>query len=119
MALLSLDKIVIPMRGDFIPIEGIQGIIILIFENYFSSSLQKYAVHVIIVNTQLKAFQLKVPTMYESAFNNYQINLGGAKAFDAIRTELIHFCYEQFKSFPSYFATTESAINSINEWQNL
>lgn len=53
------------MRGDFILIEVISGIIILIYENYFSSALQKYAVCVSIVNTQLKAFQLKLTSMYE------------------------------------------------------
>ena len=60
---ISLDKILIPMPGDFISIAGIQGMFILIFENHFSSVLQKYAAYVIIVNTQLKAFQLKVPTI--------------------------------------------------------
>lgn len=65
MALLSLDKIVIPMRGDFISIEGISGSVILLLEKYFSSILQKNAVCVIIFNTQLKAFQIKVTNTYE------------------------------------------------------
>lgn len=119
MALVSSDKIVIPMTADFSSIEGIQGIFMLLFGEYPSFALQNYAADIITFNTQVKTFQLKLPTIYEFAFNNYTINLGVAKAFDALRTELINFCYEQFKSFPSYFTTSESAINSINEWQNL
>ncbi|MFN6154761.1 MAG: hypothetical protein ACK4YK_09445, partial [Dolichospermum sp.] len=42
---------------------------------------------------------------------------GVAAAFDSIRTELIDFCYTQFKDFPALFTPCENTPNSIEEWE--
>lgn len=117
MALVSSDKLVIPMMADFSSLEGIKGLFMLLFGKYPSAALKQYADDIITFNKQVDSFQLQLPVIYEFVFNNYTSNLGVATAFDSIRTELINFCYEQFKNFPSLFAPCNNTPNTINEWE--
>ncbi len=117
MALVSSDKLVVPMMADFSSVEGIKGVFMLLFGKYPSAALKKYAEDVITFNTQIERFNLQLPVLWEFAFNNYTVNLGVAKAYDSLRTELISFCYKQYKTFPSLFASTDKTISSQDEWE--
>jgi cellulose biosynthesis protein BcsQ len=117
MALVSSDKLVVPMMADFSSVEGIKGVFMLLFGKYPSVALKNYAEDVITFNTQIERFNLQLPVLWEFAFNNYTVNLGVAKAYDSLRTELINFCYKQYKTFPSLFASTNKTISSQEEWE--
>ncbi|MBW4478715.1 MAG: ParA family protein [Tolypothrix brevis GSE-NOS-MK-07-07A] len=118
MALVSSNKIVIPMMADYSSLEGIKSLFMLLYGEYPSAALKQYADDIITFNKQVTHFQLQLPTIYEFVFNNYTINDGVAAAFDSIRTELITFCYDQFKKFPSLFALCENTPTSKEEWEN-
>lgn len=118
MALVSSDKLVIPMMADFSSLEGIKGLFMLLFGEYPSAALKRYADDIITFNKQVDSFKLKLPVIYEFVFNNYTIKDGVATAFDSIRTELINFCYEQFTKFPSLFAACQNTPNLIKQWEN-
>ncbi|MBD1926579.1 ParA family protein [Trichocoleus sp. FACHB-90] len=118
MALVSSDKVVIPMMADFSSLEGIKALFMLLFGKYPSAALKRYADDVITFNKQVDSFNLKLPVIYEFVFNNYTIKDGVATAFDSIRTELIDFCYEQFELFPSLFARCDNKPTSLTEWEN-
>jgi len=117
MALVSSDKLVIPMMADFSSLEGIKGIFMLLFGKYPSAAVQQYADDVITFDKQVKSFNLKLPDIYRFVFNNFTIKDGVATAFASIKTELIKFCYEQFNEFPSLFATYKETLNSPEEWE--
>jgi len=118
MALVSSDKIVIPMMADYSSLEGIKSLFMLLFGKYPSRALKQYADDIITFNNQVERFGMQLPSIYEFVFNNYTIKDGVAAAFDSIRTELIDFCYTQFKDFPALFASCENTPNSIKEWEN-
>jgi len=117
MALVSSDRLIVPMMADFSSVEGIKGVFMLLFGKYPSAALKNYAEDVITFNTQIERFDLSLPVLWEFAFNNYTVNLGVAKAYDSLRTELISFCYKQYKTFPSLFASTDKTISSQDEWE--
>jgi cellulose biosynthesis protein BcsQ len=119
MALVSSDRLIVPMMADFSSVEGIKGVFMLLFGKYPSAALKNYAEDVITFNTQIERFDLPLPVLWEFAFNNYTVNLGVAKAYDSLRTELISFCYKQYKTFPSLFASTNKTISSQGEWETI
>ncbi|BDA75991.1 hypothetical protein CAL7716_101570 (plasmid) [Calothrix sp. PCC 7716] len=88
MALVSSDKIVIPMMADFSSLEGIKSLFMLLYGQYPSAALQQYADGIITFKSQVEQFKLKLPSIYEFAFNNYTIKDGVATAYDSIRDEL-------------------------------
>lgn len=106
------------MMADFSSLEGIKGLFMLLFGEYPSAALKRYADDIITFNKQVDSFKLKLPVIYEFVFNNYTIKDGVATAFDSIRTELINFCYEQFTKFPSLFAACQNTPNLIKQWEN-
>jgi cellulose biosynthesis protein BcsQ len=116
MALMSSDYLVVPMMADFTSVEGIRGIFVMLYGKYPSPALQKYAQNVVTFAKQVVQFDLKPPQVYELVFNNYTSNLGVAKAYDALRAELVAFSYNQFDSFPKLFAATAAAPTSMAEW---
>lgn len=118
MALVSSDYLIVPMMADFTSIEGIKSIFMMLYGEYPTAALKKYADNVITFNKQMEQFNLTPPKIYEFVFNNYTANLGVAMAYDSIRNELLNFCYEQYKKFPNYFASTQSVISSSNDWEN-
>ena len=118
MALLYSDYLIIPMMADFTSLEGIKGILMLLYEQYPSESLKKYASKVITFNKQVKQFELKLPKIKQFVFNNYTSNKGVANAYNSIRQELINFCYEQYQSFPQYFTKNDHPLNCLSTWQN-
>lgn len=119
MALLSSDRLVIPMMADFTSIEGIKGIFAMLYGKYPSQAMQKYAENVITFTKQVDNFKLTLPRIFEFAFNNYTVKAGIATAFQALRSELADFCYEQFVNFPDLFAPTDSAVTDLEHWSNV
>lgn len=118
MGLVSSDYIITPMMADFSSLEGIKGLLMLLYGKYPSAALQTYAEGIITFNRQIEQFNLQLPTMYEFVFNNFTTNLGVATAYDSVRSELIEFCKKQFDNFPDLFTNTNNAINSSSDWSS-
>lgn len=116
MGLVSSDYIITPMMADFSSLEGIKGLLMLLYGRYPSSALQTYAENIVTFNKQVEQFNLKLPTMCKFVFNNYTTNLGVATAYDSVRSELIEFCKMQFDRFPDLFTNTNSQVNSLSDW---
>lgn len=116
MALVSSDKLVIPMMADYSSLEGIKGLFMLLYGQYPSAALTQYASNIITFNSQVSSFRLQLPIIYQFVFNNYTSNLGVAIAFNSIRTELTNFCYEQYRNFPKFFTGYNSTPTSLDEW---
>lgn len=118
MGLLSSDHIIVPMMADFSSLEGIKGILMLLYGQYPSKAQQKYAEGIVTFNSKVKETGLSTPTLYEFVFNNFTVNSGVAKAFDSVRGELIEFCYEQWVAKRELFTSTEKNISSSSDWEN-
>lgn len=116
MALVSSDKLVIPMMADFSSLEGLKGLFMLLYGKYPSAAVKQYARNRITFDSQVKSFNLPLPFIYEFAFNNFTSNHGVATAYNSIRTELIDFCYKQFIQYPDLFADCSSTPTSFDEW---
>jgi chromosome partitioning protein len=119
MALLSSDRLVIPMMADFTSIEGIKGIFAMLYGKYPSQAMQRYAQNVITFTRQVENFTLTLPKIYEFAFNNYTVKAGIATAFQSLRSELAEFCYKQFVDFPELFAATNVPVDSLSAWNEM
>jgi cellulose biosynthesis protein BcsQ len=117
MALVSSDYLIIPMMADFSSIEGIKSIFMMLYGEYPTAALKKYAHNIITFNKQMDHFKLKAPRICEFVFNNYTANLGVAAAYDSIRNELSKFCYAQYTKFPHHFAPTKETVKSSKEWE--
>lgn len=119
MALVSSDALVIPMMADFSSLEGIKGILMLLYGKYPSAAVRKYANKVVTFTRQIQNFQLNLPKIFELPFNNFTVNAGVAAAFDAVREELVNFTYEQYVADPSIFYPPNSAVSSKGEFESL
>lgn len=117
MALVSSDKLIIPMMADYSSIEGIKGIMTLLYDEYPTSALKTYAENIMTFNKQLTNFKLELPVIDRFVFNNYTSNLGIANAFLSVKNELVSFCIEQYKNFPQYFS--DKSIKDIDQWERL
>ncbi|WP_122524616.1 ParA family protein [Pseudomonas viridiflava] len=118
MALVSSDHLVVPMMADFSSLEGIKGILMLLYGKFPSAAAKNYASTVVTFNRQILQFGLKLPDIYELVFNNYTVNSGVATAYDAIRSDLIQYAWEQFKLDPSIFAGTGDPIATRKQWED-
>jgi hypothetical protein len=105
--------------ADFSSIEGIKGILSMLYGKYPSPAMQRYAQNVVTFAKQVKQFELELPTIFELAFNNYTVMMGIAAAFESIRNELIEFCYAQYINFPELFAQLAVPPSSMSEWELL
>lgn len=119
MALMSSDRLVIPMMADFTSIEGIKSIFSMLYGKYTSQAMQRYAQNVVTFNKQVANFKLELPRIFELVFNNYTVKDGIATAYGSLRSELTEFCYQQYKAFPELFAGVANPIASLQEWQNV
>lgn len=119
MALVSSDALVIPMMADFSSLEGIKGILMLLYGKYPSAAVRNYANKVVTFNRQVQQFGLSLPQIFELPFNNFTTNLGVATAFDSVREELIDFVWNQYVADPSIFWPTTNPVNDIKAWENL
>ena len=95
MGLVSSDYLVVPMMADFSSLEGIRGILMLLYGKYPSAQFQKFAENIVTFNGQMNRFNLQPPRFYEFVFNNFTTHKGAATAFESVKNELINFCYDQ------------------------
>lgn len=119
MALVSSDSLVIPMMADFSSLEGIKGILMLLYGKYPSSATANYAANVVTFNRQIQSFRLNLPRIFEMPFNNYTINAGVANAYGSVRSELIEYAWQQYVADPSIFATCQVPPTNKQQWENL
>lgn len=119
MALVSSDSLIVPMMADFSSLEGIKGILMLLYGKYPSSATRNYAAKVVTFNRQIQQFGLTLPKIFELPFNNFTSNLGVATAFDAVREELIDYSWKQYASDPSIFQNCAVPPTNKREWETL
>lgn len=117
MALVSSDKLIIPMMADFSSLEGIKGILMLLYGKYPSVATQNYARKVITFNRQILNSGLPLPKLFEFPFNNFTSNAGVATAFDAVREDLVTYCYQQYVADPTIFAACVKPPTSAAHWE--
>lgn len=117
MGLVSANRLVVPMMADFSSLEGIKGILMLLYGEYPSSALKKYAEDFVTFHKKIGEFGLELPQFYEFAFNNFTAHLGVAKAYTSVKTELINFCFEQYKVRQDLFYPTQSPIITADQWE--
>lgn len=119
MALLSSDKLVVPVMADFTSIEGIKGIFAMLYGKYPSQAMQRYAQNIITFTKQVTTYEMEVPKIFEIVFNNFTVNAGIATAFGSLRSELTEFCYEQFTAFPELFAPSDVTPDTVEAWREV
>lgn len=119
MGLVSSDMLIVPMMADFSSLEGIKGILTLLYGEYPSAALKKYAEDFVTFHRKIAEFNLPLPKLYEFVFNNFTANLGVATAFESVRNELIDFCFDQFQSAPNIFYPLNTPITSRKDWEEL
>lgn len=117
MALVSSDALVIPMMADFSSLEGIKGILMLLYGKYPSAAVRTYANKVVTFTRQIQNFQLSLPKIFELPFNNFTVNAGVATAFNSMRNELLAFAYQQYIADPSIFSPRSTTINNIADFE--
>lgn len=119
MALVSADYLVIPMMADFTSLEGIKGIFVMLYGKYPSPALQKYAQNIVTFAKQVNQFELRLPRVYEFVFNNFTSNLGVAKAYESLKSELVAFSYDQYTAFPDLFAQAQTPPADVSQWREV
>ncbi|MCF6433430.1 MULTISPECIES: ParA family protein [unclassified Leisingera] len=117
MALVSSDNIILPVMADFSSLEGIKGIMMLLYGKYPSSAAKTYADKVLTFNKQINTFGLSLPNIFEIPFNNFTANMGVANAYGSIRNEISEFAWQQYKSDPSIFAQPVTPPTSNKQWE--
>lgn len=117
MALVSSDFLVIPMMADFSSLEGIKGILMLLYGKYPSSAAKTYAANTVTFHRQIQTFGLKLPKIYELVFNNYTTNSGVATAYNSIRSDLIEYAWEQYLAYPDIFVTVDE-VDNVTDWES-
>lgn len=117
MALVSSNYLVVPMMADYSSLEGLKGIMTLLYGKYPSSASQKYADKFLTFHQQIENYKQELPKFDEFIFNNYTTNQGVATAYDAIKNSLCNFCYEQYESSPELFSENKGVISSKSEWE--
>ncbi|WP_208458856.1 ParA family protein [Burkholderia sp. BCC0322] len=118
MALVSADRLIVPMMADFSSLEGGKSLMMLLYGKYPSAALKTYAEDMLTFNSQAKSFGLPLPVLYEFVFNNFTTNSGVAYAFESVRNELVEFCYQQYVNYPSLFAPCSGPISSKADWED-
>jgi len=97
MGILSSDYIIIPTMSDFTSLEGIKGLLRLIYGKYTSNAEEKYAENKVTFSSQVKKYGLSYPKIYSIIFNNYTIHKGVATAYKSIIEEIEDFIDKQRK----------------------
>lgn len=119
MALVSSDNIILPVMADFSSLEGIKGLMMLLYGKYPSAAAKKYADNVLTFNKQINNFGLSLPTIFEIPFNNFTANMGVANAYASIRTEISEFAWQQYVSYPSVFTHLTPPPTNNKQWEAL
>ncbi|WP_320151108.1 ParA family protein [uncultured Tolumonas sp.] len=118
MALVSSDYLIIPMMADYSSLEGLKGIMTLLFGKYPTAASKNYADKFMTFANQVETHGLKLPKLWEFIFNNFTSNQGVAAAYEALKLELADFCYQQYIESPELFAYTGSKLDSREDWED-
>ena len=118
MALVSSDNIIIPMMADYSSLEGLKGIMTLLYAHYPTAAAQTYAEKFITFHSQVADNKLSLPKMERFVFNNYTTNNGVATAYDAIKDALCEFAYDQFVKYPNLFTSPANPVNNVDDWKD-
>ncbi len=118
MAVVSSDYLLIPMMADYSSLEGLKGIMTLLYGKYPTSASQRYADKFMTFSSQVESFGLELPKLWEFIFNNFTSNQGVAKAYESLKVELSDFCYKQYEESPELFATPDYELSSREEWED-
>lgn len=118
MALVSADNLIIPMMADFSSLEGIKGILMLLYGKYPSAAVKNYADKVVTFNRQIANNNLTLPRIFELPFNNFTTNSGVATAFDSVRDELINFAFQQYQADPLVFYPTQTPVLNVKDFES-
>lgn len=118
MGLVSSDRVIVPMMADFSSLEGIKSLMMLLYGEYPSEAIKKYADDIITFTGQVTTHKLELPTLYEFVFNNYTTNAGIAQAFKSVRDELSKFCFERYKLSPQIFTPIiDVEVKTLTAWK--
>ncbi|WP_338882440.1 ParA family protein [Aeromonas hydrophila] len=118
MAIVSSDRLIIPMMADYSSLEGLKGIMTLLYAHYPSAAARNYAEKFMTFHSLIEDNRLTLPKMHRFVFNNFTTNMGVATAFDAIKDALCEFAYEQFTNHPDLFTEPFDEVDDIEEWKN-
>lgn len=118
MALVSSDFLVIPMMADFSSLEGIKGILMLLYGKYPSSAARTYAANTVTFHRQIQNFGLPLPKIYELVFNNYTTNSGVATAYNSVRSDLLEYAWQQYLTDPNIFVDIPNGISDKQDWED-
>jgi hypothetical protein len=119
MGLASSDYLIVPMMADFSSLEGVKGLLTLLYGEYPTAASKKYAETILTFTKQVSTHSLRMPSIYEFVFNNFTIKSGVAKAFDSIKSELVAFCYNQWQKNPTLFAQPDEMITDEEMWESI
>ncbi|HAT3731878.1 TPA: ParA family protein [Serratia marcescens] len=117
MALVSSDKLIVPMMADYSSLEGLKGIMMLLYGHYPSAAARTYAEKFITFHRQVSDNNLTLPRLERFVFNNFTTNKGVAKAYDAIKSDLCEFAYNQYVAFPDLFGDRQDVISDMIDWE--
>ena len=117
ISLVSSDFLVIPMMADYSSLEGLKGIMTLLYGKYSTSAGEKYAAKFVTFSSQAKQFGLPLPKINRLIFNNYTVKEGVAKAYEALKNELTAYCYKQYEESPELFCSIKDNILSKENWE--
>lgn len=117
MALVSSDYLIIPMMADYSSLEGLKGIMTLLYGKYPTSASQRYADKFMTFSNQVEQHGLELPKLWEFVFNNFTSNQGVAKAYDALKSELSDFCYQQYVESEELFAPAGRDLGTRTQWE--
>jgi cellulose biosynthesis protein BcsQ len=117
MSLLSSDYLIVPMMADYTSLEGIKGIMTLLYGKYPTAASRTYADKFLTFIDQVERHNLnsELPTLWRFVFNNFTSNNGIANAYDSIKNELSNFSYEQYNKSPDLFSNTKKNITNKDD----
>ncbi len=118
MAIVSSDRLVIPMMADYSSLEGLKGIMTLLYAQYPSAAAKNYAEKFITFHSQIEDNHLSLPKMARFVFNNFTSNLGVATAYDSIKDSLCEFAYEQYINHPDLFTEPVFNVDDLDDWKS-
>lgn len=118
MALVSSDYLIIPMMADYSSLEGLKGIMTLLYGKYPTAASKTYADKFMTFANQVETHGLSLPKLWEFIFNNFTTNQGVAAAYESLKSELSDFCYKQYVESPELFASTLGSLNSREDWED-
>jgi hypothetical protein len=116
MGLVSADYLIVPMMADYSSLEGIKGILSLLYGEFPTAALQNYAQDFITFSKQVATYSLELPVFYEFVFNNFTSNSGVATAYEAIKNDLISFSFDAFRKRPDLFIPPSKECDTLQKW---